>query len=45
LEMLRDAVGQAGRLINRIHYAPQPPDFPISRAQPAHLKTVWLGIA
>ena len=26
------------------HYVPQPPDFPISRAEPAYLKTVWLRI-
>ena len=26
------------------HYFPQPPDFPISRAEPAHLKTVWWRI-
>ena len=34
----------ARRKILRQHYAPQPPDFPISRAEPAYLKTVWLRI-
>lgn len=32
------------RKIVQQHYAPQPPDFPISRAEPAYLKTVWLRI-
>ncbi len=26
------------------HYAPQPPDFPVSRAEPAYLKTAWLRV-
>jgi 23S rRNA (cytosine1962-C5)-methyltransferase len=26
------------------HYVPQPPDFPVSRAEPAYLKTVWMRI-
>lgn len=38
------AVGEAGRSVRQEHYAPQPPDFPISRARPAHLKTVWLRL-
>ena len=25
----------------RGHYVPQPPDFPVSRAEPAYLKTIW----
>ncbi|MBN2506102.1 MAG: class I SAM-dependent methyltransferase [Verrucomicrobia bacterium] len=37
-------IRQARRTVVRQHYAPQPPDFPISRAEPAHLKTVWLRI-
>ena len=24
------------------HYSPQPPDFPITRREPGHLKSVWL---
>ena len=31
------------RIVNR-HYVPQPPDFPGCRAEPAHLKTLWLQI-
>ncbi|CAK0764151.1 23S rRNA (cytosine1962-C5)-methyltransferase [Gammaproteobacteria bacterium] len=38
------AVGVAKRRILRQHYVPQPPDFPISRAEPAYLKTVWVTI-
>jgi 23S rRNA (cytosine1962-C5)-methyltransferase len=32
------------RKILQRHYAPQPPDFPISRAEPAYLKTLWLRV-
>ncbi len=45
LEDLSEAVRLGGRRILQRHYAPQPPDFPISRDEPAHLKTVWLRIA
>jgi 23S rRNA (cytosine1962-C5)-methyltransferase len=38
------AVRAAKRKITRQHYVPQPPDFPVSRAEPAYLKTVWLQI-
>jgi 23S rRNA (cytosine1962-C5)-methyltransferase len=38
------AVCGAKRKILQRHYVPQPPDFPISRAEPAFLKTVWLRI-
>jgi hypothetical protein len=26
------------------HYVPQPPDFPVSREEPAYLKTVWIRV-
>ena len=45
LESVRGAVTKSGRKILREHYVPQPPDFPISRAEPAYLKTVWLRVA
>jgi 23S rRNA (cytosine1962-C5)-methyltransferase len=32
------------RAILKRHYVPQPPDFPISRAEPAHFKSLWLQI-
>jgi 23S rRNA (cytosine1962-C5)-methyltransferase len=38
------AVHAAKRKIVQRHHVPQPPDFPISRAEPAYLKTVWLRI-
>ncbi len=34
----------ARRNVVNLHYAPQPPDFPVSRAEPAYLKTVWLRV-
>lgn len=44
LAMVRAAVESARRRIVGQHYVPQPPDFPISREQPAYLKTAWLKI-
>jgi 23S rRNA (cytosine1962-C5)-methyltransferase len=38
------AVRGAKRKIQQRHYVPQPSDFPISRAEPAYLKTVWMRI-
>jgi hypothetical protein len=38
------AVRSAHRKILQSHYFPQPPDFQVSRAEPAYLKTVWLKI-
>jgi 23S rRNA (cytosine1962-C5)-methyltransferase len=38
------AVHGAKRKILQRHYVPQPPDFPVSHAEPAYLKTVWLRI-
>lgn len=32
----------AGRKVEKQHYVPQPTDFPITRAEPGYLKTVWL---
>ncbi|NBR84922.1 MAG: RluA family pseudouridine synthase [Proteobacteria bacterium] len=45
LATLEMTVQRAGRRITQQHYVPQPPDFPITRDEPAHLKTVWLRIA
>jgi 23S rRNA (cytosine1962-C5)-methyltransferase len=44
LDQINEAVRAARRKIGQQHYVPQPPDFPISRAEPAYLKTVWLRI-
>jgi 23S rRNA (cytosine1962-C5)-methyltransferase len=44
VEEVSQAVSRAGRQITRRHYAPQPPDFPSCRAEPLHLKTIWLRV-
>jgi 23S rRNA (cytosine1962-C5)-methyltransferase len=44
LEQITAAIGRARRTLLQQHYAPQPSDFPVSRAEPAYLKTVWLQI-
>lgn len=41
---VRSAVQQGGRKVLQEVYIPQPPDFPISRGEPAYLKTLWLQI-
>lgn len=45
LDQIHVAVRGAGRKVIQQHYVPQPPDFTISRAEPAYLKTVWLRVA
>lgn len=42
LGMVRAGVGRAGRRVRAEHYAPQPPDFAVTREEPAYLKTVWI---
>jgi 23S rRNA (cytosine1962-C5)-methyltransferase len=42
LAAVETAIRGAKRKIVQWHYVPQPPDFPVSRAEPAYLKTVWL---
>ncbi len=39
------AIAGFGRRIIQEHYVPQPPDFPVTREEPAHLKTLWLRIS
>jgi 23S rRNA (cytosine1962-C5)-methyltransferase len=39
------AVRGAHRAVLQRHYVPQPVDFPICRAEPAYLKTMWLRVA
>lgn len=41
---IEHAIRRTRRQIVQRHYAPQPPDFPVSRAEPAYLKTVWLRV-
>jgi 23S rRNA (cytosine1962-C5)-methyltransferase len=45
LETVADAIRSGGRKIGQQHYAPQPPDFPITRAEPSHLRSVWLRVS
>jgi len=45
LSQINEAVGDARRKIVQQLYVPQPPDFPISRDEPAYLKTVWLRVS
>lgn len=44
VDIARTTVHAAGRRILQEHYVPQPPDFPITRDEPAHLKTLWLRV-
>jgi 23S rRNA (cytosine1962-C5)-methyltransferase len=44
LAMVTGAIEAARRRVVRQHYVPQPPDFPVSKAQPAYLKTAWLRV-
>ena len=44
LSDIDSAVRGTKRRIIKLHYVPQPTDFPISRDEPAYLKTVWLKI-
>jgi 23S rRNA (cytosine1962-C5)-methyltransferase len=45
ISTIHRAIQNASRKILQTHYAPQPADFPISREEPAYLKTIWLKIA
>ncbi len=44
LAQITAAIASAGRRIAQQHYVPQPPDFPITREEPAYLKTVWMRV-
>jgi 23S rRNA (cytosine1962-C5)-methyltransferase len=41
---VKAAVGPSKRKVIQEHFCTQPPDFPVTREEPAHLKTVWLRI-
>jgi 23S rRNA (cytosine1962-C5)-methyltransferase len=45
LDSIDSALAAEKRKCVRRHYAPQPPDFPISKAEPAYLKSVWLCVS
>ena len=44
LAALKTSITDCERNIAQSHYVPQPLDFPVSRDEPAYLKTVWLRI-
>ncbi len=44
LDQLATAIEEARRQSLTRHYAPQPPDFPACRSEPAHFKSVWMQI-
>lgn len=45
LATIEAMIQRAGRRIVQQHYVPQPPDFPITRDEPAYLKTVWMRVS
>ena len=44
LAAVEKSTQSARRKIVQRHYVPQPPDFPVSRGEPAYLKTVWMRV-
>jgi 23S rRNA (cytosine1962-C5)-methyltransferase len=44
LSVVEESIRVTKRRILQRHYIPQPPDFPVSREEPAYLKTVWLRV-
>lgn len=44
LAAVETSVRSSRRKIIKQHYVPQPPDFPLSRMEPAYLKTSWFKI-
>jgi len=45
IEHMKAEIRAAARSITQLSFVPQPPDFPISRAEPAYLKTVWMRLS
>lgn len=45
LAAIKTPIAGSNRPIIQEHYFPQPPDFPISRDEPAYLKTYWVRLA
>jgi 23S rRNA (cytosine1962-C5)-methyltransferase len=45
LQSILDAAGARRRTVLQQRYFPQPPDFPISREEPAYLKTAWFKVS
>lgn len=45
LDAIAGALAASGRRVERRHYVPQPPDFPVSSREPAYLKTCWWRVS
>lgn len=45
VELAQRMVARGGRRIVAQHYAPQPFDFPITRVEPGHLRSLWLRLS
>ncbi len=45
LAAIQRGLASSGRGIARQLYIPQPPDFPVNRAEPAYLKTAWTQLS
>ena len=45
LDSVSSALSASRRRVQRKHYAPQPPDFPVSAREPAYLKTCWWRVS
>jgi 23S rRNA G2069 N7-methylase RlmK/C1962 C5-methylase RlmI len=45
LSQIREALAGVGRRVLKDQYVPQPSDFPVSREEPAYLKTLWMRVA
>jgi len=45
LDTVAAALLSSGRRVQRRHYVPQPPDFPVSAREPAYLKTCWWQVS
>jgi hypothetical protein len=43
-QLFREALAGVGRRVLKDQYVPQPSDFPVSREEPAYLKTVWMRV-
>jgi 23S rRNA (cytosine1962-C5)-methyltransferase len=45
IDCIKAAVAKSKRKVLQMHYAPQPPDFPVTKREPAYLKTLWLRVS
>ena len=45
LSTVKASIAASKRAVLQEHYVPQPPDFPISRNEPAYLKTYWARLS